>query len=150
MVRQSPRFCGKRRAVVSVGVPGVHYASCETELASSSARACLSGAPCLALVGFGAIHVRHHASRESRARLNIAGGNGNWTQLVPPRVAPPRWHGRPLRCAQCSYRASADVALPAPSLPPPTLGSTATPARAEYPAAPRDAYRRDPPVARLV
>ena len=66
------------------------------------------------------------------------------------RVAPPRWHCRPLRCAQCSYRAGAGVALPAPSLPPPTLGSTATPARAEHPAAPRDAYSRDPSVARLV
>src|SRR4029453_6421792 len=130
MVRQSPRFCGKSRAVVSVGAPGVHYASCETELAPSSACACLGGAPCVALVGFDAFHVRHHASRESRTRLNIPGGHENRARLVPPRVAPPRWHGRPLRCAQCAYRAGAGVALPAPSLPPPTLGSIATPTRA--------------------
>src|SRR5215813_9555198 len=132
MVRQSPRFCGKRRAVASVGAPGVHYASCETELAPSSALACLGGAPCLALVGVGAFHVRHHASRESRTRPNIAGGHGNWTQLVPPRVAPPCWYGCPLRRAQCAYHAGAGVALPASSLPHPTLGSTATPARAEH------------------
>src|SRR5262249_14240848 len=91
-----------------------------------------------------------HASRESRPGPDITRGDGNRARLVPPCVAPSRWYCRPLRCAECSYRVGAVVALSAPSLPSSSLGSTPTPARAEHPAAPRGPYRRDSSVTRLV
>src|SRR5437879_5870997 len=50
---------------------GVNYASCGTKLAQSRARASFCDAACLALVGVGALHVRCHASRESRPGFAI-------------------------------------------------------------------------------
>src|SRR5215831_16372334 len=121
---------------------GVNYASCETELAQFWAYASLCGAVCLALVRVGALHVRRHASRQSRPGLDIVRGDGNRACLVPSRVASPRWHRRPLRRAERSYRAGIVVALPASSLSSPSLGSAATPSRAKHPTAPRGAYCR--------
>ena len=150
MSSRSSRLYGRARLSVPVGEPGVHYASCGTELAQSSARASLCGAPCLALVGVSALHVRRHASRESRTGLDIPRGNGNRSRLVPPRVAPPCWHCRPLRCARAHIVLALSSLYQRRHLRLPAWEAHATPSWAEPPAAPRDAYRRDPPVARLV